>query len=319
MPNLSIKKCVAYFFIFFSLIGLVCKNIFFISPLVDLRNRRQHFPHDCRFPNLDLFLPMHHKDAVFASVLFKSIETNNVCFRKCIVVVPPESKHVLSAVVPPWADIYVTPDPMPENFGYLSQQIVKLYADTYTDAEMVLILESDMIFTQWKRKCFFDQNNKPLAFCLNFEEDKAGKIWKRGTEHAIGAPVDGDCVVNTPFLFPTKIFPLLRAHLRKNGRTINDFMKDYFIGHSKGWEATDLLFSEFNIISFFIKNYYPNFVTFVTPRDKKWEYWGNCSKHIGAEIKRNYNLENPKLTMEYFERAYKHIKIPQKLEYKKLF
>ena len=102
---------------------------------------------------------MHHKDAPFAAALFKSIELHLPCFHELIIVVPPESRFILHAVAPPGAKLYVVPDPLPPRFGYLSQQVIKIFADKFTTGSRVMILETDMVFKSWHDGCFFADRN----------------------------------------------------------------------------------------------------------------------------------------------------------------
>ena len=63
--------------------------------------------------------------------------------------------------------------------------MIKLYADRFTTAANVLILESDMVFTGWRDECFFAAGRQRVrTFCVGHVLDKADDIWKRGTEHA---------------------------------------------------------------------------------------------------------------------------------------
>mmetsp|Transcript_9015 Transcript_9015/g.28625 ORF Transcript_9015/g.28625 Transcript_9015/m.28625 type:complete len:267 (-) Transcript_9015:104-904(-) len=248
---------------------------------------------------------MHHKDAPSVPSLLLSIEKNVPCYNSLVVVVPPESRHVLAGLFPSGTKLFVVPEPLPKQFGYLSQQVVKLYADRFTTAANVLILEADMVFTGWRDKCFFAEGRQRVrTFCVGYARDKADDIWKRGTEHAVGGVVDQDCVVNTPFAFPRAVFPALREHLkRRHGKPFGKLMEDYFPGHSKGWERTDLLFSEFNILAHFMLQHRPELTELVRTGEPGWHDIGKCSQHIGAVVKRNHDLPNPKLTHEYFELA----------------
>ena len=255
--------------------------------------------------DLDLLLPIHHKDAPFAAALFKSIELHLPCFHDLILVVPPESRFILHAVAPPGAKLYVVPDPLPPRFGYLSQQVIKIFADKFTTGSRVMILETDMVFKSWHDGCFFADRNTIRTFCVEFKRDKASDIWKVGTENAVGAPVTQDCVVNTPFVFPRNVFAALRDHVKRTkGKTWGEFMEEYFEGHSKGWVRESLLFSEFNILAHFMLKNLPEQVELVTTADKHWHMVGKCSRHVGAEVKRNHQLPNPKLTAEYFDIAF---------------
>lgn len=269
----------------------------------------------CQLADLDLLLPLHHKDAPLASSLFFSLERSMPCYHELIVVVPPESEFSVSAAVPSYAKVVVVPDSLPKEFGYLSQQLVKVYADQFTSAPRVLILEADLILSRWDDECFFGvdesgrYNGKMKVYCVDFEAGNSSSVWKLGTDHAIGKAIEPrgikmDCCVNSPFAYTRDVFPALRKHIRTtHNKSIGKVMEDYFPGHSKGWEVTDLLFSEFNILNHFLLQNFPQKVELVMPSDIQWSR-NRCSRHIGAEVERNYDLRNPKLTLQYFELAY---------------
>ena len=67
--------------------------------------------------DVDLLLPMHHKDAPFVPSLLLSIEKNVPCYNSLVVVVPPESRHVLAGLFPSGTKLFVVPEPLPKQFG----------------------------------------------------------------------------------------------------------------------------------------------------------------------------------------------------------
>ena len=100
-----------------------------------LRRRLDEVDENCILKNTDLLLPLHSKDFPFFASMLKSVETYLPCFKDLVVIVPPESADEVGAVVPSWAKIYVVPEPLPEQFGYLSQQVIKLYSDKFTTGD----------------------------------------------------------------------------------------------------------------------------------------------------------------------------------------
>ena len=140
------------------------------------------------------------------------------------------------------------------------------------------------------------------------EPDKTDPIWKKGTEHALWRTVEYDCVINTPFIFPRDVFPNLRRWITEevHKKPLDKFMEDYYEGHSKGWTPDDKLFSEFNILNHYMLNFMPDDVEMVKTSDVGWEE-RHCSNHIN--VQRNHDLENPKLTSEFFQIAYQQMNI----------
>lgn len=272
-------------------------------------SREWYHEADCPLKDMSLLLPMHHKDFPLASTLFNSLEKVFPCFKELVVVVPPESKFALAGGVPSYARVVLVPDPLPAQFGYLSQQVIKLYADLYTTGSRVLILEADLIMKHYSESCFFsvDQegnyNGKVRAYCST----QGYAVWYKGTHHAIGGdPIDMDCCMNSPFAFPRDVFPAFRDYIeRTHGKRLGEFMEDYFEGHTKAWTPQDKLFSEFNILSHYMIRHHPEWVEVVTPESghEKFEVQRHlCSDH--QAIHRDHSLPNPKLTSAYFDNYY---------------
>ena len=233
----------------------------------------------CTTKDLALVLPLHHKDIPLASTLFFSIERIFDCFQEFVVIVPPESEFAVAGSIPSYVTkIFVTPDPLPPKFGYLSQQIIKLHTDLFTLAPRVLILEADQIFVGYQEQCYFgvdekgDLNGKVKAYCIDYEKG-GNKVWRNGTTHAVGGGlILMDCCVSTPFAFPRDVFPALREHLEKlHNKPIGQLITDYFYGHSRGWTQESRLFSEFNILIHFMLRHRPDLVELVKPQNStKW-------------------------------------------------
>jgi len=214
------------------------------------------------------------------------------------VILPPESQYV-SSVVPKYAKVFVVPEMLPES-GYLSQQLVKLYADEYLKEEYILHVESDSIFTEWKQSCFFDEFGRIRMFCKPFSAG-ATDVWKKGTEYSLHVQIQEDCLQSTPFLYRRHVFADLRADIySRHGKKVEDLVKDdYLQSHLEGWKAENLLFSEFNTLNHFWKRAFPNELRVHKNTEK-----ATCSRHLGHEIDRNYDLQNPKLVFAYFKLAY---------------
>ncbi|CAM9429606.1 unnamed protein product [Choristocarpus tenellus] len=187
-----------------------------------------------------------------------------------------------------------------------------MYSDVFTTNDYVLILEADLVQNNNAvGDGFFDEQGKIRGYCRMFDDlywCKTGcDVWRKGTEHALGLPTDRDCLYRTPLLFPREIFGRVRDHMENHhGKPLIRIMQDYFAGHSKAWEATDKLFSEFNILNTYGRVYMAELFDFTTI-DRAGIDTHSCFRHVGGEVRRNPNIWNPKATQQYFKLAQKYM------------
>ncbi|CAM9717963.1 unnamed protein product [Choristocarpus tenellus] len=274
--------------------------------------REGAYESDDRLERIDIFLPIGPKDSLFAPFLFRSLELFTPCYGDLVVLIEPQSISMLFSVIPLYAYVFVVGEPLPPQFGYLTQQFLKMYADVFTSNDYVLILETDLVQSSSAvREGYFDEQGKIMSNCRMFGDVKwCGEncdIWKVGTEHALGVPMDRDCLMKSPFLYPREIFGRVRNHIENHlGKPLIHIMEDYFAGHSKGWEVTDTLFSELNILNMYGRLYMPEEFNFITI-DRHGIDSHICFRHVGSQVRRNYDIWNPKATEQYFELAQKYV------------
>jgi hypothetical protein len=95
---------------------------------------------------------------------------------------------------------------------YLGQQITKLNADAWTDADYVLIVDSDCVF---RAPCslaslFFD-DQRPVIRYLSRSRRPATDGWRVCVEDFHGLPLPFDPLTASPWLYPVSLFGELRA------------------------------------------------------------------------------------------------------------
>ncbi|CAM9843767.1 unnamed protein product, partial [Choristocarpus tenellus] len=113
---------------------------------------------DDRFERTDLFLPLGMKDSPFAPFLFRSLELFMPCYGDLVILIEPQAINMVFSVIPLYAYVFVVDEPLPPQFGYLTQQFVKMYADIFTSKDYVLILETDLVQSNSAiREGYFDE------------------------------------------------------------------------------------------------------------------------------------------------------------------
>jgi len=122
--------------------------------------------------------------------------------------------------------------------GYLHQQIVKLYADTYTDADFILITDSDTLFTRPVTPETYFRDGKIEWIHTPFTEElKAAVPWFNVmAEFARSAP-PSEFMRRQPFMLPAWLLRELRQWCEfSHGITLDKYVMN--AGR----------FSEFNIL-----------------------------------------------------------------------
>lgn len=203
---------------------------------------------------VDIFIKTYHKDFIWLEYCLASIRKFATGFRKVIIVSDDDGNKIPSKFVEGLsADVYYTPVPKvyPDNpshgIGYLWQQIVKLNWYNYTDADAVLILDSDWMLTVPTKPEDFMIDGK---FTWGYRDwDKVGDAicWKAPTELLLKTPVKYEAmsiagfmlVRNTAINFMTYMCNL---HDVKN-------IWDIFLQKNIG------SLSEFNLFGTFVEQY----------------------------------------------------------------
>jgi hypothetical protein len=201
---------------------------------------------------MDIFIKTYHLDFQYLEYLLKSIKVFCKGFRNVIIVTdsgkdfPDDLKNII-----PIKLFYIE---MPNSFshnieygvGYLWQQYIKLSWYKYTDAEYVLVMDSDQMFTQPTTPEKFMRKKK---YTWYFERWISPDIkWKSSTEKLLKYEVG-----NSAMCFPGFIF--------KRNITL-EFLK-YINTKHKIWNFWDLvirdnieMFSEYNLYGSFMERFY---------------------------------------------------------------
>jgi uncharacterized phage-like protein YoqJ len=105
----------------------------------------------------------------------------------------------------------------PDNLDYCGQQISKLNADIFTDAEYILYVDSDCVFYDSFdiQNIMFDENKKIILLIEKWEKLPDNfHVWKRFLEK-VGLPTPFEFMRRFPFLYPSSILPKVRDYIVK--------------------------------------------------------------------------------------------------------
>ncbi len=177
-------------------------------------------------PSIDIVIRSYYRDQHWLALALRSIELFVTGYRQVVVIVPraslsridpcviPVSPHVRVCACPDYAD------------DYLGQQITKLHADCFTDAKVIVHLDSDQVFVA---PCelparLFDGDRLRISF------DSSGRRpvtdgWRRCPAEFLRQPVLVDLTTPLPLVLPRHVYAALRdVCQRTHGQSITDYV-----------------------------------------------------------------------------------------------
>jgi hypothetical protein len=231
--------------------------------------------------NVDLFIRSYHKDFRWLSYCLRSVGKYAHGFRKTILVVPASSAERLTlSGLGRAVEVHVC-----DNFvdDYLGQQVTKLYADEYSDADFICHMDSDCLFRCNVTPQDLFSDGRVVIHITSYGKLPNAIGWQKLNERIMGWAVEYDFMRRQPLTFPRWLYPALRSHI---ARLHEQPVRDYIMSQPPRG------FSEYNAMGAFA--YYRHFDAFVwKERDQRepnesicrWFWsWGGISATIQDEI-----------------------------------
>jgi hypothetical protein len=163
----------------------------------------------------DIFIRSFHRDRYWLALALRSIAAFVSGHRRVVVVVPRSSLGRMEPtdIASHGVQLRVCGDYADD---YLGQQVTKLHADLYTDADVILHLDSDQVFVA---PCdlsarLFDRGRPRMAW----EQDSVRPRtdgWRRCPTAFLGEPVQPDVTGPPPLVVPRDVYPRIRAFCRE--------------------------------------------------------------------------------------------------------
>lgn len=167
----------------------------------------------------DIFIKTCNHDKQYHEYCLQSIKKYCTGFRNVIVV---EGEH--------------------EN-GYIHQQVVKLHANEYSDADFILVTDSDTLFNQPVTPESFMIDGKPIWYMTPFEQllDHNGLMhWRSVMTDFFRSEPPYEFMRHQPFMFPRKVLLDIQEYcVKTHGRTLKEYPFD------KG------TFTEWNVLGYY--------------------------------------------------------------------
>jgi hypothetical protein len=126
---------------------------------------------------------------------------------------------------------------------YLHQQVIKVEADLITDADFIMTLDSDCLFTRPVNPQTFMVDGKPIWLHTPWTPEMLAHpgtaTWKRVMTEFFGVEPPSEMMRRHPFMFPRTVLQTLREYCFQKHRKS---LAEYIMGSAA--------FSEFNVIGF---------------------------------------------------------------------
>ena len=205
--------------------------------------------------NIDIFIRTYTKDFDILQYCLYSIEKYVKGYKNIIITVKENEYALLqNAIDITKYKIFTTPNYTSlysnyNNIDYLGQQLDKLSADLYSDADYILYVDCDIIFhnnINLNEVCF-DENNKVILFRTLWKNVGDANRWRKCLIE-LNLLNNYEYMRRLPQLFPIKYLKDIRNYIEfKTNKTFINACVDFYIKCG---------FSEFNIIGSYIHKYH---------------------------------------------------------------
>jgi hypothetical protein len=172
----------------------------------------------------DILIRSYRKDLPWLERCLEGIARFCDGFRDVIVIVPRSSEawlRRLPALVPN-VRTELCPDYRDD---YLGQQVTKLHADRFSDAELICHVDSDCLFERAVTPDDLLVDGRPRIVMRSYASLDRHWPWQAPTEQFLGWPVTHDFMQQPPFVYPRWLYGALREHAQTlHGVSIEDYV-----------------------------------------------------------------------------------------------
>ncbi|OBQ44537.1 MAG: hypothetical protein AN484_06525 [Aphanizomenon flos-aquae WA102] len=188
----------------------------------------------------DIFIRSYRNDFKWLEYCLKSCHQKARGFGKIHIAVPHQDFEVMPKVS--GEEVHLVVDSCN---GYLAQQITKLHADEFCNADYILHMDSDCVWTQDVEPSMFFSNGKPIIL----REDGVESPWKDISAVSLGWRDEYEYMRRLPIIYPRHLYAPFRAWMeRQHGMSID------------AWIASqpENRFSEFNTFGQWLYRFHPD-------------------------------------------------------------
>lgn len=225
----------------------------------------------------DIFIKSYHKDFPWLSNCLRSIQRFGTGFRDIVIVIPDTDNldHLTIEKVVKVKEY---------GEGYMFQQSVKLHADLYTDADMIVQLDSDCVFTRpVSPESFMTEGKVDWLYTPwgNVGED-AKRAWGEVMRKCIGEDPPAEFMRRSSQMIPRWALQEFRGFIAER----HGVGTEHYIMSQPGRH-----FSEFNCIGFYLWLHHHEKVNWINTEEglppnlvRQFWSWGGLTKDVNREI-----------------------------------
>ena len=163
-------------------------------------------------PGIDILIPTYHADFVWLDFCVRSVKKFTSGFRNVIIVSDNDGHNIPQSIldIMPVKVIYKDiptkwPPKLNHRPGYLWQQVLKLNWMEYTDADAVLVLDSDeMLVKNVNPSTFRDDRGRWRWAYRDWKNAGSANMWKVPTEQVLKFEPQYEAMPFAPFIFERK-------------------------------------------------------------------------------------------------------------------
>lgn len=230
--------------------------------------------------SVDILVRSHARDFPWLEYCLRSVERFCTGFRQVVLVVPRASA--------PWLPRYRLPADRVElcedvRDDYLGQQVTKLHADLFSDADLICHLDADCVVDCPLAPADLMLEGRPAIPCTEYRLLGASVPWRAVTEKLLGFPVEHDFMRTQPLLYPRALYAELRSHCHAlHGVALADYV---LAQPPRG-------FSEFNALGAYAHRFHHDEFAWPVlestrqqPRHCRWYWsWGGLDAELRREL-----------------------------------
>ncbi|MBG0794476.1 hypothetical protein IYY11_14055 [Methylocystis sp. H62] len=230
-----------------------------------------------------IFIRTYWKDLEWLRYCLQAIRLHCRGFSETVVVVPKSTLPWLRHARLPEMEIRVVACPDYKD-DYLGQQLTKLFADAYTDADYIAHVDADCIFSRKITPEDLHPQGRPFLIAKPVSELGRHYPWRTPVEDFLGFAALHDYMQQPPFVFPRGLYKAVRDHgLERHGTPLDAYVLSRPL---RG-------FSEFNVLGAYAWRFHREEFSFhvagtaAAPRpccDWHWS-WGGLTPEIRCAIR----------------------------------
>ena len=191
----------------------------------------------------DIFYVTFKRDVEWFRWSVAITEKNLSGYRQIVAVAPESDRALFEPIVAERKTLRMVYIPDWPRAGYYWQQWVKMEADKYTDADVIMHIDSDVYFkTPTSVEAFFHDGKPGWLWAYYTDCARDAGVWKSPTERAFGATCDREFMQGFPFTFHRSTYGICRDWLEMIHKVS---AKDYI---ARCFCIGGMTFSEFNFM-----------------------------------------------------------------------